>query len=295
LFFIPYLQRKTFDPSKSDIIIIVLANMALFGSVIWYFTRNNITARVAILPFVLAILLASKVEGSWNKIVFDFTPADWMYKFYYLKYLFIIIPGSIVGDWIADNTSRTRIFNNRISWILSGSLLAIIIVNTVLLYTRDLTINIFLSALLLAIVLWYNKYLSVNYQKILHLGAGLLMLGLFLEATEGGIKKDPSTFSYYFVTGGLAICALLFFELTELHWLFRKPSKILALVGQNPMVAYVTGNLLLLPLLKITGGITILNRMQDSIPAGILRGILFTSIVAAITVLFTKQKWFWKT
>ncbi len=295
LFFIPYQQGKTFDPSKSDIIIIVLANMAFFGSLIWYFTRNNIMARMAILPFILAIFLAAKVEGSWNKIVFDFTPADWMYKFYYLKYLFIIIPGSIVGDWIADNTSKSKIFNSRINWILAGSLLAIIILNTVLLYTRDLTINLLLSGFLLAIVLWYNKYLSLSYQKILNLGAALLLLGLFLEATEGGIKKDPSTFSYYFVTGGLAICALLFFELTEWHRLFRQPAKFLALVGQNPMVAYVSGNLLLLPLLKITGGITILNMMQDNIPAGIFRGFLFTSIVAIITVWFTKQKWFWKT
>ena len=36
-----------------------------------------------------------------------------------------------------------------------------------------------------------------------------LILGLFFEPYEGGIRKDKATVSYYFVTSGLAICVFI--------------------------------------------------------------------------------------
>ena len=35
-------------------------------------------------------------------------------------------------------------------------------------------------------------------------GMTWLIIGLFFEPYQGGIKKDPATFSYYFLTAGLA-------------------------------------------------------------------------------------------
>ena len=58
LFLILYpFKGLSFDINKSDIIIVVLANMALFGSLIWIFTRHKPWLRVAILPIVMAVFL----------------------------------------------------------------------------------------------------------------------------------------------------------------------------------------------------------------------------------------------
>lgn len=32
----------------------------------------------------------------------NYSPIPWMYSFYYLKYLFIIIPGSIAGEYLKE-------------------------------------------------------------------------------------------------------------------------------------------------------------------------------------------------
>ncbi|MBC7422300.1 MAG: DUF5009 domain-containing protein, partial [Ferruginibacter sp.] len=96
-----------FNIFKSDIIIVVLANMALFGSTIWIFTQHKPWLRVAILPLVMAIFLSGKVADSWVSQVYNWSPLPWAYTFYYLKYLFIIIPGTFAGDWLlkAKNNS----------------------------------------------------------------------------------------------------------------------------------------------------------------------------------------------
>ena len=41
----------------------------------------------------------------------------------------------------------------------------------------------------------------------------LLLLGLCFEAYEGGIKKDISTYSYYFVCSGLALFCLIIYTI----------------------------------------------------------------------------------
>jgi len=69
----------------------------------------------------------------------------------------------------------------------------------------------------------------------------------------------------------------------------------LSLNGRNPMVAYVAGNLLLVPVLNLTDAIEIFNNMNTNAWIGFLRGVLFTGIVSLITIFFTKRGWFWKT
>ena len=122
-----------------------------------------------------------------------------------------------------------------------------------------------------------------------------MLLGLFFEAYEGGIKKDSSTYSYYFVTSGLAFFMLIgFYGLPQMR-IGKSITNYLSLNGRNPMVAYVAGNLLLLPLLHLTGAIKLFDSMNANAWVGFLRGVLFTGIVSLITLFFTKKKWFWKT
>ena len=99
---VSYANGREFSLSYSNIIILVLANMSIFGSLAYLFTANNKWARIAILPFIMAVFLGSKTDGSWVKVLMNYSPIPWMYSFYYLKYLFIIIPGSIAGEYLKE-------------------------------------------------------------------------------------------------------------------------------------------------------------------------------------------------
>lgn len=293
LYTLPFHNGSGFQFAKSDIIILVLGNMAFFGTITWWHTRHNRLLRVGILPFIMAVFLAGKTEGTWINWVFNWSPLPWMYKFYYLKYLFIIIPGTIAGDWLTEK--RNTGIAPGVHLVSGLLMLGAIVINLSLLYNRLLLVNLIVSALLIA---WVYFLLRKNRDSLsfglFSMGSYLLLLGLFFEAWEGGIKKDPSTYSYYFVTTGLACYLLVFFY----GWAQTRAgniiSRYLASNGQNPMVAYVAGSLLLTPLLHLTHLQQWLDLMNRTAVTGFLKGILYTAIVSVITWFFTEKKWFWK-
>lgn len=287
---------------RSDIIIIVLANMALFGSVIWLATRHQPLWRMGLLPFVMAVFLGSKTGGSINDVVYSWTPFSWMYQFYYLKYLFIIIPGTFAGEWLLtrmQQTTSARAEDGSWKGIAAASV-ALVVLNTAFLFSRALLLNLVTSVVLLAFIgyLLHRSARNEVYtcrRQMITAGAYLLLLGLLFDAWEGGVKKDPSTYSYYFITSGLAFFALIAFDIGESLRPLRPLTHYLALNGRNPMVAYVIGNLLLLPLLHLTGALAVFKAMEADVWLGVLRGLLFTGIVSLVTILFVKKKWYWKT
>lgn len=287
---------------RSDVIIIVLANMALFGSVVWLATRHQPWLRLGLLPLVMAIFLGSKTEGSINEALYSWTPFSWMYQFYYLKYLFIIIPGTFAGEWLLTRMQHSTAPRAETgSWKgIAATALALVVTNTAFLFSRDLVLNGMCTVALLALTALLLRRTEANEvqacrRRMLVAGAYLLLLGLAFEAWEGGVKKDPSTYSYYFITSGLAFFALIVFDVAQSLRPVRPLTHYLALNGRNPMVAYVAGNLLLLPLLHLTGAIAVFKAMEAHVWLGVLRGLLFTGIVSLVTVFFVKRNWYWKT
>jgi predicted acyltransferase len=297
LLFYPF-KGNGFDVFHSDIIIIVLANMALFGSVIWLFTKQRPWLRLAILPLVMGIFLSGKVDGSWVNKMFNWSPIPWAYTFYYLKYLFIIIPGTFAGDWFLEAKAR-QLFIKTSSNHAIIALLAflLVIINIILLFTRELNINIILTIGMSAGLLFFCKQSALPpiYKNFALSGVFMLIVGLVFEPYEGGIKKDPSTYSYYFVTSGMAFLTILSLLLIEASGYFRTSFKLIAKVGQNPMIAYTCGSLFLLPLLKISYTEAFLNSLNINVWGGFIRGLIFTTIVALITIFFTSKRIFWKT
>lgn len=299
---LPFKDGKGFTLQRSDIIILVLANMALFGTITWWFTRNNLWLRIGILPFVMAVFL-SKGTGTWTDTLFQWSPVPWAYKFYYLKYLFIIIPGTIAGDWLLRYAAPMQIEGRDTrNWLTVTALLsfALVVLNVVLLFGRYTFINLVSTTVICIALLVYSQRskAAAGYQQVklfLQAGTWLLLLGLFFEAYEGGIKKDPSTYSYYFVTSGLAFFMMIALYGCQFGKAGSAVINYLSLNGKNPMVAYVTGNLLLLPLLHLSGAMQGYIAMQKNVFAGFLSGVLFTGIVSLVTVFFTKRGWLWKT
>lgn len=289
-----------FSLTKSDIIIIVLANMAFFGGLIWYFTRNQPLLRVGLLLFIMAVFLGAKEVGSINNMIFNWSPAPWLYQFYYLKYLFIIIPGTLAGDWfLKENPQAEQIRDTAKGTFIWIAVLTftLIVLNLWGLFSRQLLLNLALNMLgcITLLVLAKRIKTAKTIKNLIYAGIYLLLLGLFFEAYEGGIKKDYSTYSYYFVCSGLAFFALLSLSITEKLGCFKGLMNFLAANGKNPMIAYTAGNLFLIPLLKITTLSVYLDAMNTNAFNGFARGLIFTSIVALITVFFTRLKFFWKT
>lgn len=89
------------------------------------------------------------------------------------------------------------------------------------------------------------------WYKLFRAGTYLILLGLAFEAYEGGIRKDPSTYSYYFLASGLAFMAMIAFSIMCDIYSWSRLTRPLEYAGQNPMIAYVSTQLVVLPLLNL--------------------------------------------
>lgn len=291
-----------FDIYFSDIIVIVLANMAFFASVIYIFTYKNRYYRLLVLPFVMAIFLAGANPG-WVKQLYDFTPVPWAYTFYYLKYLFIVIPGSIAGEylyeWINSESPGISVNKDTNAYLIAFTSLALIVSNVFFLFTRQLELNVLVTLILLVssyfILKSNHSSFGVFWNKLFFIGAYCLLLGLVFEAYEGGIRKDHSTYSYYFVTSGLAFFGIIFLSVICDYFKCIKSTKFLVMAGQNPMIAYVTTALVVMPILTLLTVTDYFAVFKEGAFWGLLRGVFLTTMSIIITMFFTKIKWFWRT
>ena len=287
---------------RSDVIILILANMALFGSLVWLYTRNNLLARLGVLALLAALRLGCGVEGSWNEALWDWSPAPWLFRFDYLKYLCIIIPGTIAGDRIYEWMTQSGedapgASRRREVWILV-LLVTLICLNMWGLFARQLVVNlaagVLICLLLRRLLRGDGSATGRLHRSLFGWGFCWLMLGLALEAFEGGIKKDYATFSYFFVTSGLASFVLIAAGIA----MRRLNVRFSALVkcGQNPMVAYTAAGFLIMPLLTLLHLAPYLQTFAELCPwMGVARGVLVTAAVMAVTVFFTNRRLFWRT
>ena len=109
-------------------------------------------------------------------------------------------------------------------------------------------------------------------KRIFHLGFFLLMLGFAFEPFEGGIKKDHSTMSYYFVTGGLAMMMLIGFIVAIDIYGKNRWFNLLVTSGQNPLIAYAGVNSLVPPLLGLFMLEPIINNLTPTPILGVVYG-----------------------
>ena len=301
-----YPNGSGFSLSRSDIILVVLTNMAVFGSFAWFFTRTNWLLRLGLLGLLIALRLSATVKGGWIAWLWATSPVPWIFQFDYLKYLFILIPGTIAGDLIL-NWLRTPVRDEEIDYRWTqprfyGILLLMLGICLELLIGLQAR-WIWQTTLLSAILCSSGWFLVVNpgnaterlLQSLYQWGVYWLALGLFFEPYEGGIKKDPSTYSYYFVTTAIAFFILIAFTviidiLKQQKWL-----QLLIDNGQNPMIAYVAFANLLWPILNLTQLEPIILEYTNSPLRGFIKGVIYTLSVALIVSLFTKLKLFWRT
>lgn len=234
--------------NEFDIIIMVLANMALTGSLIWWLTREKPAIRLVILVFATGFFIASGDPGP-AKVLWNWEPWKWTFKILYHKYLMLIIPGFILGDWILNGGDLTRVKEERevIAW-LAGLAIPVCLIG---LLSREVWWTFVaccvLAAVCLAVAGWDSEA-----QTIHRWGWGLLLFGLFVEGFgDGGIRKDTTTLSYFYVTGGLGF--LFYAFLSAWRSRITAPSiGFMALAGANPLLAYVAITNFIEPFVRLT-------------------------------------------
>lgn len=320
---------------RSDIIILILANVVVAGSFLWWLTRRTPGLRMGLVVLLVALKLAAAVPGSWTESVWNATFAPWLYHTEFLQYLCIVLPGSVAGEliarWLAHKGAATPAASAQPSvtaavpphfvcsvtstpaaashdaeplpgrFRLAGVLVLLLLaVNLWGLYVRALTANLLLTLLAGGAAAWLLRRPRTALQELLSalFATGLfwLLLGLVFEPLEGGIKKDPATVSYFFVTAGMAshvlLLATLLFE--SLH----SRAGLLVRCGENPMIAYTAAGYVVVPLLFIE------EQWGFSMPwiwgaggcgAGIARGVVITLLAMLLTSAFTRRRLFWRT
>ncbi|MEA5519642.1 DUF5009 domain-containing protein [Limnoraphis robusta] len=294
-----YPKTEGFDLYRSDIILIVLSNMALFGGLFWLFTAKKPSLRYGILIIYAALRLSSTNVG-WIQDVWSYSPLPWLMKWDYLKYLVIVIPGMFAGEYVMQEMKSIdpKLSDKKSSFIALQ--IVILILNITLfvgLQSRYVFFTTLIAGISCFVILHLSKKtwsISSSIHTLIQVSCFWLMLGLLLEPYAGGMKKDPSSFTYWMVTAGMSGLLLSTFvylfdvlKLKRAQWLIQN--------GQNPMIAYVAFANIIWPILALSGLEVYINSMTHTPILGFLRGVLYTSLVALITKLFTTQKIFWKT
>lgn len=244
------------------------------------------------------------MPGSWNETLWNASFAPWLYRAEFMKYLCIVLPGSIAGDLVARWLARRpeageRPANPVRTYLAAGLVLLAVPVNMWGLFTRHLTAN-----LLLTVALGGAAWLLLRrprteteglLARLVSTGFFWLLLGLAFEAFEGGIKKDHATISYFFVTVGLAsfvvTAATVWFEC------LRPRAGLLVRCGQNPMAAYVAAGYVIVPLLTLLACVVPLPWLWggSGCAMSLFRGVLITALMVLLTAGFSKRGWFWRT
>jgi predicted acyltransferase len=303
-----------FSVTRSDIIILVLANVAVSGSFLWLWTRDRLDWRLGLLTFLLALRLTQSLPG-WGQWTWNLVPKEWAWigTVYFQQYLFIIVPGTIVGDLLLRYQRSARQAavgaatgaQHVAAWI--G--LALCVLMLVGMLSRMVVEASIAAAALCALGWWQLGGLRVAkrneapedhpaaqlLKSLFGWGAVWLMLGLAFEPFEGGIKKDRATLSYYFVTSGLAFMLLVSLRVALEHSGWRRGWGLVVATGQNPLVAYAGVQSLVPPLLALTGVGAQIASITATPWLGALRGAFYTWLTCWVAAFAARRGWLLKT
>ncbi|HEY3412459.1 MAG TPA: DUF5009 domain-containing protein [Armatimonadota bacterium] len=286
---------------RGDIIILVLANVSVFGSLIWLCTRKSWFARLAPVGLMVALKISASAPG-WGQTVWNATPVPWLYRMEFLKYLTVILPATIVGDLMVDWLRARAKEHVTAQWPLWR-----LIPLTVLLFafvpvcvtglmerwviaTTLVTVGMLLLGALLTMkpLTELERFITRSFQW----GAYWLILGLVFEPYEGGIKKSNATISYFFVTLGLAILTLAAFTLLIERLKGRWSVALLVDNGQNPLLAYIGISSFALPVVVLSGLGAWLDARLTTPWQGALHAAIVTLFLALAVSAATRAKVF---
>lgn len=279
---------------NSDIIIMILANIAIWGGLIWMFTKDSLKMRWLVLFFIASIKAVSAYAPEALSWVPQMGFIGWIFNWAYLQYLVIALAGSIVGDMLLAQSRKNELVKIDSNHIAAGIVaLAAMLVQLWGLFTRNVLTDFIISGTLAVIFVGLTIKRRNVMTEIGYIGFALMLLGIIFDPIDGGITKDHCNLSYLFTTSGMTALTGAFILALEFKWNIK--GRGLSGSGQNPMLAYTVTNFLTGPILAMIG----LGPWLDTISAGspfwgVIRGLVYTLLMVAVTCFFTKKKLFWR-
>lgn len=297
-----FLFGEKISLQRRGIIIFLLAFLYLFGSLIWYFTRDNLKIRAAIWGLILAFTLATQYAGLPD-IAYSDPDIRWWFNPEYIYFLLLLLPSTYIGEilWKRRNEPSIPEYSRENGSHWTGfSIFALLLLWTIwacyAFYMRLYWWNLGVGVL----GWWALRYLisrnMPEYKTIFTVGAYLLFCGMIIDNMDGGIKKVPCTISYCLAAGGLSIFLLLVSMYICRHFPDRFMVGIFSGAGRNPLMGYIAFGSLVMPLMKATGLIFLYRAAYPpQYPAiGVLRAAVITIFTMWIVSRFSRKKVFWK-
>ena len=279
---------------SSDIIIMILANIAIFGGLIWMFTKDNLRLRWLILLFIIAIKALSSYTPQALAWVPSLAGIGWFFSWSFLQYLVIAIAGSIAGDMLLNHSRSGEKTEVDPYHITAGIIaLAAALVQLWGLFTRHILADFIISAVLgvVFVVLTWKRRNIMTWLG--YFGFAFMLVGIIFDPIDGGITKDHCNLSYMLTTTGMTALTGAFVLMLELKWNIK--GRGLSGSGQNPMLAYTVTNFLTGPVLAMLGIGAWLDTISLGSPFwGVIRGLTYTLLMVAVTCFFTEKKLFWR-
>ena len=279
---------------NSDIIIMILANVAILGGLIWMFTKDSIRLRWLVLLFIIAI----KALSSYTPEALSWVPSlgciGWFFSWGFLQYLIIALAGSIVGDKLLEHSRSGETVSIDRYHIAAGVVaLVAMLVQLWGLFTRHILADFIISAVLglVFVALTFKRRNIVSWLG--YFGFAFMLVGIMFDPIDGGITKDYCNLSYMITTTGMTALTGAFVLALELKWQIK--GRGLSGCGQNPMLAYGVTTFVTGPILAMIGFGPWLDAISAGSPFwGVVRGLVYTLLMVAITCFFTKKKLFWR-
>ena len=296
-------ERSVFGVELSlgnvDIIIMVMSMVALLGGFAWLLTRERLIWRLAI----LALIFVTK-EVNWHTHALDILAfpdwIEWLLRWSYAQYLFVVLLGTIIGDIIMQVSSAEGVLCAEPLETKSTVAAGLCFLMTPLalwgFFTRHIWILFAAVFALGGLAMWLTRKDKSAWTFIMKIGLAALQFGIVFDPIDGGITKDHCNMSYMLSTAGLAclmVAFLLWCESAE-ALRGRTLSRALTMTGQNPMIAYTVAWFVILPLLNACGFGHFMNATVGSPVMGILQGVIITGLMVAATCFFTSRKIFWR-
>ncbi|MGB4413792.1 MAG: DUF5009 domain-containing protein [Paludibacter sp.] len=300
IFILQFVYGFEFSLQRRNIIILLLANVYLLGALSWFITRKSTTNRLLLLGLWAAVQLLSKYTH-FDEPLNQLNNLSWIFQFRMTHYMLLLIPATLVGDLLYKRMKSGQSYADLIpvhksTTILFSALALFGVWLLIGLYNRwSLILNISTPIILAGFYFSIKKYLP-QYMLLFKIAAYMILIGLILEPVEGGIKKDPVTASYLFLTGGISICWLCFLEFICHKSEDRYVVKLFSGAGSNPLLAYVATTWFVLPLLQISFLVIPYNWLY---PAGyhwvgVIRAIILVLFVMNLVAWASRKKIVWR-
>lgn len=297
----PAVYGKSFSFTRIDDIIAGLAFASLAGSIIWYFTRDNLPARFAVFAVVVAMYLGSREDG-WLQEWWYSSPFPWAIAPSRLNLLAVVIPGTIAGDvllrWMraTEPASVAGWGNGRLLTLLLLSavltpLVTFGLYNRIVLGTTQLTVGVVIAGLF--VTARPTSSVERMLGSLFLWGSVWLVIGLFLEPFEGGIKKAQETLSYFLTIAGLTTMLLVTLGVLIDGLGRRKWVATLIDVGHNPLLMYVVLSLFTTSVLELI--VPLREVMRGSPGESFLRSLLETTAAVLIVRYMSRKRIYWRT